>query len=324
VLESRPMERQGRIARAAGVMSAATLVSRVLGFVKDMILARLFGATGASDTFFVAFRIPNLLRELFAEGSMSSAFVPVLARVRAAEGEAAATRLVRTTFTFLLLVVGAVCLAGILFTPAIVALIAPGFLADPAKLAQTVLLTRVMFPFLLFVSLAALVMGALNTRGVFFVPALAPAVLNVVTIIGVLSLVGVVRPPIAAVAVGVALGGFAQFAWQLPAFHREGYRLAPSLDFGNPALRRMATLLLPATLGMAVAQVNIFVSNILASYLAQGSITYLYYAMRLIQLPIGVFGVAVGPGQSAVTVMPVPRSSAASASLKLSTKALVA
>ena len=216
------MERQGRIARAAGVMSAATLVSRVLGFVKDMILARLFGATGVSDTFFVAFRIPNLLRELFAEGSMSSAFVPVLTQVRAAEGEAAAARLVRATFTFLLLVVGAVCLAGMLFAPQIVALIAPGFLADPAKLAQTVLLTRVMFPFLLFVSLAALVMGALNTRGVFFVPALAPAVLNVVTIAAVLALVGVVRPPIAAVAVGVALGGFAQFAWQLPAFHRAG------------------------------------------------------------------------------------------------------
>jgi putative peptidoglycan lipid II flippase len=288
------MERQGRIARAAGVMSAATLVSRVLGFVKDMILARLFGATGVSDTFFVAFRIPNLLRELFAEGSMSSAFVPVLTRVRAEAGEAAATRLVRTTFTFLLLAVGPVCLAGVLFTPEIVALIAPGFLADPAKLAVTVLLTRVMFPFLLFISLASLVMGALNTRGVFFVPALAPAVLNVVTIVAVLALVGAVRPPIAAVAIGVALGGFAQFAWQLPSFHRQGYRLAPAFDFRDPALRRMAALLLPATLGMAVAQVNIFVSNILASYLAQGSITYLYYAMRLIQLPIGVFGVAVG------------------------------
>jgi len=288
------MERQGRIARAAGVMSAATFVSRVLGFVKDMILARLFGASGVSDTFFVAFRIPNLLRELFAEGSMSSAFIPVLTRVQAADGEAVAARLVRTTFTFLLLAVGAICLLGVLFAPQIVALIAPGFLADPDKLALTVLLTRVMFPFLLFISLAALVMGALNTRRIFFVPALAPAVLNVVTIVAVLSLVGVLRPPIAAVAVGVALGGLAQFVWQLPSFQRQGFALAPSFDFRNPALRRMAALLLPATLGMAVAQVNIFVSNILASYLAQGSITYLYYAMRLIQFPIGIFGVAMG------------------------------
>ena len=288
------MERQGRIARAAGVMSAATLVSRVLGFVKDMILARLFGATGVSDTFFVAFRIPNLLRELFAEGSMSSAFIPVLAQVQSREGEAAAARLVRATFTFLLLVVGAVCVIGTLFAPQLVALLAPGFLADPEKFSLTVLLTRVMFPFLLFISLAALVMGALNTRRVFFVPALAPAVLNVVTIAAVLALVGVMRPPIAAVAVGVALGGLAQFAFQVPAFLRRGFGLAPLFDFRDPALKRMALLLLPATLGMAVAQVNIFISNILASYLAQGSITYLYYAMRLVQFPIGIFGVAMG------------------------------
>jgi putative peptidoglycan lipid II flippase len=157
-----------------------------------------------------------------------------------------------------------------------------------------VLLTRVMFPFLLFISLAALVMGALNTKRVFFIPALAPAVLNVVTIAAVLGLVGVLRPPIAAVAVGVALGGFAQFAFQVPAFRRQGYRLAPLFDFRNPALKRMALLLLPATLGMAVAQVNIFVSNILASYLPQGSITCLYYSMRLVQFPVGIFGVAMG------------------------------
>ncbi len=294
MLESRPMERQGRIATAAGVMSAATLISRILGFVKDMILARLFGATGVSDTFFVAFRIPNLLRELFAEGSMSSAFIPVLTQVRERDGEVAAARLVRVTFTFLLVVVGAICLVGVLFTPQIVTLIAPGFLADPEKFSLTVLLTRVMFPFLLFISLAALVMGALNTRRVFFVPALAPAVLNMVTIAVVLTFVGVIRPPIAAVAVGVALGGLAQFAFQVPAFYRQGYRLSPSLAFRDPALRRMALLLLPATLGMAVAQVNIFVSNILASYLPQGSITYLYYSMRLVQFPIGIFGVAMG------------------------------
>jgi putative peptidoglycan lipid II flippase len=288
------MDRQRRIAGDAAANSLATLLSRVAGLVRDMTLASFFGAAGTSDTFFVAFRIPNLLRELFAEGSMSSAFVPVLARVQAGEGEAEAARLVRAALTLMLLLVGGVCALGALFAPAVVVAIAPGFAADPAKLALTVGLARVMFPFLLFVSLAALVMGALNTRRVFFVPALSPAVLNVVWIAAVPLLAGHVSPPVAAVAVGVAAGGLAQLLFQLPSFLRAGYSLVPSLRFGHPGLRRMGALLLPATAGMAVAQLNIFVSTILASYLPQGSITYLYYAQRLVQLPIGVFGVAVG------------------------------
>jgi putative peptidoglycan lipid II flippase len=172
--------------------------------------------------------------------------------------------------------------------------IAPGFRGDPEKLRVTVLLTRIMFPFLLFVSLAALVMGALNTRRVFFVPALAPAVLNIVWIAAVPLLAGRVSPAVAAVAMGVAVGGFAQLAFQLPSFARAGFSLAPSAAFGHPGLRRMGVLILPATVGMAVGQVNIFVSNILASYLPQGSITCLYYAMRLVQFPVGIFGVAMG------------------------------
>lgn len=289
-----PMERQKRIARAAGSMSLATMLSRVLGLVRDMTLAAFFGAAGASDTFFVAFRIPNLLRELFAEGSMSSAFVPVLTQVETRDGKAEANRLVRAALTFMLLLVGTVCVAGFVFAEQIVTAIAPGFRADPEKLAQTVLLARIMFPFLLFVSLAALLMGALNMRRVFFVPALAPAVLNVVWIASVPLLAGRVSPAVAAVAMGVAVGGFAQMAFQIPSFLRAGFSLAPSFAFGHPGLRRMGVLILPATLGMAVAQVNIFVSNILASFLPQGSITCLYYAMRLIQLPVGVFGVAMG------------------------------
>ena len=225
---------------------------------------------------------------------MSSAFVPVLARVEAGEGRDEATRLVRAAFTFMFIVVGTVCALGIAFAPQIVLAIAPGFRADPERLALTVLLARIMFPFLLFVSLAALVMGALNTRRVFFVPALASAVFNIVWIASVPLLGGRVSPAIAAVAVGVAIGGFAQFAFQLPSFLRAGYSLAPSFRFDHPGLRRMGVLLIPATLGMAIAQVNIFVSNILASYLPQGSITYLYYSMRLIQFPIGIFGVAMG------------------------------
>jgi len=282
------------IAKAAGLMSVATLISRILGYVKDMILARYFGATGIADTFFVAFRIPNLLRELFAEGSMSAASVPVLTEYQTKYGRDEAKRLLRITFTFILIVVGIVCCLGIIFTPGIVKIIAPGFIQMPEKFSLTVDLTRIMFPFLLFISLAALVMGALNTRRVFFIPALAPATLNFTIIVLVLTCATGFEKPIYAVAWGVMLGGLMQFVFQLPSFFRSGYSLRPSLNFRHAGIRKMTLLMIPATMGMAVAQINIFVSTILASFLPDGSITYLYYSMRLIQFPIGIFGVAMG------------------------------
>lgn len=275
-------------------MSVATFISRILGYVKDMILAGYFGATGVADTFFVAFRIPNLLRELFAEGSMSSAFIPVLTEHQTKYGHEEAKRLVRITFTFIVIFVGIVCIAGIVFSPAIVTAIAPGFVSSPEKFSLTVLLTRIMLPFLLFISLAAFAMGALNTRRVFFVPSLAPAMLNIMIIAVVLTLAPAMEEPIVAVAIGVVLGGFIQFVFQLPSFFKNGYSLTPAHDFRHPGLKKMSILILPATMGMAVAQINIFVSTILASYLPEGSITYLYYSMRLIQFPIGIFGVAMG------------------------------
>lgn len=288
------MDTKEKIARSAGVMSVATFISRMLGYVKDMILARYFGATGISDTFFVAFRIPNLLRELFAEGSMSSAFIPVLTEYQTKHDSDKAKLLIRITFTFILIFVGLFCFMGIIFAPQIVTLIAPGFLKNAEKFSQTVLLTRVMFPFLFFISLAALVMGALNTRRVFFVPALAPAMLNVTIIVVVLLFVPVIEHPIVAVAAGVTLGGLVQLAFQLPSFFRKDYDLRLNYEFRHPGLKKMSVLIIPATMGMAVAQVNIFISTILASYLPQGSITYLYYSMRLIQFPVGIFGVAMG------------------------------
>lgn len=293
------MSAKGKIAKAAGVMSAATFISRILGYVKDMILARFFGAGAMADVFFVAFRIPNLLRELFAEGSMSSAFVPVLTEQQTKHGKEEANRLVRSVFIFILIAVGLICLMGIIFAPAIVSIIAPGFLSNPEKFRMSVLLTRIMFPFLLFISLASITMGSLNTRGVFFVPALAPALLNVVTIICVLTLSAYFTEPIIAVAVGVTAGGIVQFLFQVPAFFKTGYNLKVKVSrlksqISHPALKRIGVLIIPATAGMAVSQINIFVSTILASYLAEGSITYLYYSMRLIQFPIGIFGVAMG------------------------------
>lgn len=275
-------------------MSVATFISRILGFVRDMIFAVYFGATGMSDTFFAAFRIPNLLRELFAEGSMSSAFIPVLTEYRQKKGEEEAVRLVKITFTFIITVVGLICLLGIIFAPGIVAVIAPGFLKSPEKFGLTVLLTRIMFPFLLFISLAALVMGALNTKKVFFVPTLAPALLNVTLIVSIVFFESAAEKPILVAAIGVVVGGFVQFAFQLPSFFRNNYRLGFDASFGHPGLKRMSVLLIPATFALAVTQVNIVVSNILASFLPTGSITYLYYSMRLIQFPIGIFGVAMG------------------------------
>ncbi|MEW6419039.1 MAG: murein biosynthesis integral membrane protein MurJ [Nitrospirota bacterium] len=282
------------IARAAGLMSVATFISRILGYVKDMILARFFGATGIADTFFVAFRIPNLLRELFAEGAMSSAFIPVLTEYQTKHGIEEARKLVRITFTFIMIFVGLICIVGIVFAPAIVTVIAPGFLDMPEKFSLTVLLTRAMFPFLLFISLAALVMGALNTRRIFFIPALAPAMLNITIIAYVILLAPLMKQPIVAVAIGVTMGGFIQFTFQLPSLFKNEYSLKPEYNFRHPGLKKMSILIVPATMGMAVAQINIFVSTILASYLPEGSITYLYYSMRLIQFPIGIFGVAMG------------------------------
>ncbi len=287
------MDEKGRITRAAGLMSIATFISRISGYIKDMILANFFGATGIADTFFVAFRIPNLLRELFAEGSMSSAFIPVLTEHQTRQGHEGAKRLVRIVFTFILVFVGSVCLIGIISAPYIVTAIAPGFLNMPEKFSMTVLLTRIMFPFLLFISLAALVMGALNTRRVFFVPAFAPVMLNITIIAMVLVLAQRLEEPITAVAVGVAIGGLVQFAFQLPSFFRNDYSLKPEYDFRHPGLKKISLLIIPVTMGMAVTQVNVFVSTILASYLPEGSVTYLYYSMRLIHFPIGIFGVAM-------------------------------
>ncbi len=288
------MTEKHRIAHAAGLISVATFISRILGYMRDMVLAFYFGATGLSDTFFIAFRIPNLLRELFAEGSMSAAVIPVLTQYHGREGMEGARRLVRALFTFVLFAVGIVSLLGIVFTPAVVTVIAPGFRADAGKFAMTVYLARIMFPFLLFISLSALLMGALNARRVFFIPALAPAILNVAIIGTTVALSGTLARPITAVAIGVTLGGFLQFAFQTPSFLREGYSLRPDYGFSHPGLRQVFGLVMPATLGMAVSQINILVSSILASYLPAGSVTYLFYSMHLIQFPLGVFGVAMG------------------------------
>jgi putative peptidoglycan lipid II flippase len=282
---------QRTITRAASFFSSATLLSRMLGFLRDVVLANYIGATGLSDAFFVAFRIPNLLRELFAEGSISSAFVPVLTEVRTLHGEDEVKKVASRTFTFILLAVGLICIVGEVITPLIVKVIAPGFAGE--RFSTTVFLTRLMFPFLLFVALAAFTMGALNVKKVFFIPALAPAWFNVTIISTILLLYSMDVHPAVAAAIGVTLGGFMQFATQAPTYIKHGYSFRVDTKFNDPWLRKMALLILPSTIGLAVAQLNIFVSTILASFLPEGSIAYLYYSMRLVLFPVGVFGVAM-------------------------------
>jgi putative peptidoglycan lipid II flippase len=286
-----------RVARHAGTVGAATLLSRILGLAREQVMATLFGAGFATDAFNVAFRIPNLLRDLFAEGAMSSAFVPTFTQYRQTQGEEAAWALGRQLMITLFVVLAAVCLIGWVLTPALVRVFAPGFAAVPGKLDLTVVLTRVMLPFLPAVALAAAAMGMLNSHGRFGVPALAPALLNVGMIAGGLALIPVCRawgqPPILAMAVGVLIGGLAQFAFQLPALHAIGFRLRLEWPTGHPGVVRVATLMVPAAIGLAATQLNMVVSTLIASLLAQGSVSWLWYAFRLMQLPIGVFGVAL-------------------------------
>lgn len=286
-----------RVARTAGKVGLATMASRVLGLVREQVMATVFGAGLATDAFNVAFRIPNLLRDLFAEGALSSAFVPTFTTVHQREGEDAAWAFARQLMNTLLLVLLVLCAAGWILAPALVRLFAPGFAAIPGKLELTVQLTRVMLPFLPAVALAAAAMGMLNARGRFGIPALAPVMLNLGMIVFGVGLIPVFeragQPAILGMAWGVVIGGVLQFAIQLPSLHRLGFRLRfewPSLP---PAVRRVAALMTPATIGLGATQINLLVSTFIASLLPQGSVSWLWYAFRLMQLPIGVFGVAL-------------------------------
>jgi putative peptidoglycan lipid II flippase len=299
------------MARAAGLISAATFLSRILGLAREQVFAAMFGAGFAVDAFQVAFRVPNLLRDLFAEGAMSAAFVPTLTRTEKEQGREASMRLANLVINFLLVVVSGVCLIGILAAPGIVQVLAPGFATVPGKLELTTLMARIMMPFLLVVSLAAAVMGVLNTRRVFFLPALAPTMLNV----GLIAAGFLIAPlcprwglePIVGMAIGAMLGGLGELLIQLPALRAQGFRWRPQVSFRDPGVLRMVALMGPATIGIAAAQVNVFVSTFLASMLAEGSVSWLNYAYRLMQLPIGLFGVAI----ATVTLAEVSRHAAA-------------
>ena len=284
-------ERQ--VVRALGSISTATLVSRVVGFVRDIVVALAFGAGPVTDAFFVAFRIPNILRRLLAEGALSTAMIPVFSEYIVARPRPEVLRMLRAVLAAALVALGATALAGVATAPWLVKAIAPGIADDPARAGLAVLLTRVMFPYVVLVGLAALATGALNAQGRFFASALGPAVQNVGMIVAIPLLVSRVDPPILSLAVGVLLGGVGQVLIQLPSLRRCGLLVPPAPEFRHPALARLLRLLLPAVFGLAAVQVMVFINTLLASLLRPGSISYLYYADRVMEFPLGVFGIAL-------------------------------
>ncbi len=284
---------QERIARSTGVVSSATFLSRILGLVREQVFAYLFGAGFATDAFIAAFRIPNLLRGLFAEGALSSAFIPVFTDHLTNQGKEKAWELANLVLNLLLIALCLVVILGIVFSPYIVQVIAPGFGKEGGKQDLTTLLSRIMFPFLLFIALSALAMGMLNTFRHFGIPALAPTMFNLGMIAGGLFLSPLFDPPIIGMALGVLLGGVGQLAIQIPLLKKIGFKYRFKINLHHPGVKRILLLMAPATLGLASTQVNIFVNTLIASFLPQGSVSYLNYSFRLMQFPIGVFGVAV-------------------------------
>lgn len=280
--------------RVLATVSSLTLLSRILGFVRDFVIARAFGAGVLTDAFFVAFRLPNLLRRLFAEGAFSQAFVPLLAEYRNQRGIEATRQLVDRVATMLFLVVLTVALLGVIGAPLLIHVSAPGFTADPGKFALTVTLTRIAFPYILFMALVALAAGILNTWSRFALPAFTPVLLNLSFIGMALFAAPYFDPPVLALAWAVFLGGLLQLALQLPALHRIG--MLPRFAFapGDPGVRRILKLMAPAVLGVSVAQVSLLINTIFASFLTSGSVSWLYYADRLMEFPAGLLGAALG------------------------------
>ncbi len=292
------------VVRSAGVVSIAVFMSRITGLLRESVMARLFGAGLIYDAFMLGFRIPNLTRDLFAEGALSSAFVPTFTEYLSKRSKEEAARLANLVATALIIVVGAVCAAGMIFAPTLVHLLAPGFAAVPGKFELAVTMTRIMFPFLLLVALAAQAMGVLNACNRFGVPAMASTFFNIGSV-GFGIVLGIWLGPllhlsrIEGMAIGVVLGGGLQLVWQLPSLHRLGFRFHLMLNWSDPGLQRILRLMVPAILGNAAVQINVMVNTNFASTIydpvrgLDGPVSWLSYAFRFMQLPLGLFGVAM-------------------------------
>jgi putative peptidoglycan lipid II flippase len=282
--------------KAAGIVALAVMLSRVLGLARELIFAALFGAGRGMDAFITAYRAPNLLRDLFAEGALSVAFVTVFSKLGVERGHEASWELARKMATLALVFMTGVVVLGIVLAGPLIAVLAPGF--DPEKSAFAVELTRIMFPFILLVSMAALAMGMLNSRNVFGVPALASSFYNLGSIFGGVTLAWWIDPTfgpraLIGMAIGTLLGGFLQMAVQLPSLRKVGFSFHFDFGWNDPEVKRVLVLMLPAVIAASAVQVNVMVNSVFASYLGDGAVSWLAYAFRLMQLPLGIFGVAI-------------------------------
>jgi len=281
------------LARSVASFSGMTLISRVLGLVRDVVLARMFGASAATDAFFVAFKIPNFLRRLFAEGSFSLAFVPVLTEYRERDDHAALRSLIDAAAGSLMAVLLVLTAAGVLAAPVVIGIFSPGFADDPAQLALASDLLRITFPYLPLIALTALAGGILNTLGRFALPAVTPALLNVCLIVSAIWFSPRFAEPVTALAWGVLAAGVLQLAVQLPTLARHGVLPRPWPNFRHPGVKRILRLMVPTLFGSSVAQINLLLDVLIASLLVEASISWLYYGDRLMEFPLGLFGVAL-------------------------------
>ncbi len=280
--------------KALATVSSMTLLSRILGFVRDFVIARTFGAGIATDAFFVAFKLPNLLRRLFAEGAFSQAFVPILSEYRNRRSAEETRVLVDHVATLLGIAVLVVAALGIFGAPLVIYVSAPGFAAEPEKFALTVQLLRITFPYIFFMALVALAGGILNTWSRFAVPAFTPVLLNLCFIAMALFAAPWFDPPVAALAWAVFIGGVLQLSLQLPFLARIGMLPRWALSLRDPAVRRILKLMAPAVIGVSISQISLVINNIFASFLDHGSVSWLYYADRLMEFPSGLLGAALG------------------------------
>jgi putative peptidoglycan lipid II flippase len=283
-----------KITKAATTIGMGTFLSRILGFLRDMVIAHFFGAGMAADAFFVAFRIPNLWRRLVGEGSLTISFIPVYTEYLTQRSEEETRKVTHIAFTIAGVVLLILTVLGILFSPILIRIIAPGFIRVPEKFQLTVALNQIIFPYLFFMGLFALCMGILNSLRHFFAPAIAPIFLNISIILSVFLFYHVFQKPVMTLAVGVLAGGVIQFLFQIPFLLRKRITFRFNFNFRHPAIKRIGSLMVPGLIGTAVYQLNVFIDTIFASFLPGGSVSYLYFADRLMEFPLGIFAIAIG------------------------------
>jgi len=288
------MSENHKITKAATTIGMGTLLSRILGFFRDMVIAHFFGAGMVADAFFVAFRIPNLWRRLVGEGSMTISFIPVYTEYLTQRSEEETRQVTHIAFTIAGVILLILTLLGIFFSPILIQVIAPGFIQIPEKFQLTVTLNQIIFPYLFFMGLFALCMGILNSHRHFFAPAIAPIFLNISIIVSVFLFYHTFKIPVMTLALGVVAGGVIQFLFQIPFLWKKRITFRLNFNFQHPAIKRIGLLMVPGIIGTAVYQLNVFIDTIFASFLPSGSVSYLFFADRLMEFPLGIFAIAIG------------------------------